>query len=305
LGREYMRRCGEHELVSAEVALETALALGDAGEYAEAVARLQPGIEQAEQLGRLGFSSGVLYEARARLAIGMHDREAFETYARRCEREYERAKNPALGTQLTQLHEQAQAAGVYTANTAYVAPRSLSPAAPETELESIHSRIAECVDAADRARCALTLLLEATNSVTGYLYEFGADRQARLVAALPDVPSDAGIEGWVEQHANAWWNPSHADDATADGTSSSTTADVTGGSSATADPDANAAPRYIDLDGRTLEPVLLIGDVASRRVLAGVLVLQTTPEQRIFPPRSLCATIAHELLAHGDAGEAP
>src|SRR5205085_6451448 len=142
---------------------------------------------------------GVFYEARARLAIGMRDREAFETYARRCEQEYERAKNPALGTQLTQLHEQAQAAGVYVASAGYVAPRSLSPAAPETEFESIHSRIAECIDAADRARCALTLLLEATYSVTGYLYEFGSDRRPRLIAALPDAPTDPGIERWVEQ----------------------------------------------------------------------------------------------------------
>lgn len=197
------------------------------------------------------------------------------------------------GGRLSQLHEQALTSGLIGAGAVYVIPRSIAPETPASELESVHSRIAECVDEADGARCALTLLLESTYSATGYLFGVDGDGRARLLAALPDAPHDPDVTRWVEQQTHAAGHNPQLDEETVSGTAASqATQSETG-----ADLDAAC---YVDAEGRTLEPVLLFADLGSRRVLSGVLALQTSPERRAFPPHKLRGAIANELLKRTD-----
>jgi len=191
------------------------------------------------------------------------------------------------------LYEEAQEAGLHSGTRADEIVRAISLKPSESEFESIHSRMAECLDASDRARCALTLLLQSTFSTTGYLYAVGADRRLGLVAALPDAPNDRELQRWVEQHATAWLDPAGAE--VASGTETISTVSDTGGASSAPE------PFYCDFEGRRLEPALLITESDGKYALSGVLVLHMTPPRHVFPPRELCATIARELLAYGDA----
>jgi hypothetical protein len=198
------------------------------------------------------------------------------------------------------LHEAAEAAGVCERGTSDEVVRIAMSTTPESEADSIHSRMAECVDASDRARCALTLLLQSTASATGYLYAAGPDRRLTLIAALPDVPDDLGLERWVEQRALACGGGESTEDVTAaDTTVSEANGEPPSVNEAGGAKDATAS-WYQDGWGRTLEAVPLFDARADRRYLAGVLVVHTLPTQRALPPRALCATIARELLDHSD-----
>jgi hypothetical protein len=172
---------------------------------------------------------------------------------------------------------------------------SIRPVANESEYETVHSRIAECVDGSDRARCALTLLLQATVSSAGYLYGMGEGRRLQLLAALPDAPTDDAIGRWLERYAQAWMEPNaEMDEVTLSGGGSASDTTETGGSEP-------SIARHLDHDGRWLEAAPLFHENGKERCLAALFVLQTGPRERLILPRELSATIARELLDRGDA----
>jgi hypothetical protein len=56
--------------------------------------------------------------------------------------------------------------------------------AAEAQNSTVVSRILECVDASDRARCALTMLLQSSDCYLGHLYGV----QGESLRALAGVP---------------------------------------------------------------------------------------------------------------------
>jgi hypothetical protein len=154
----------------------------------------------------------------------------------------------------------------------------------ESEYETIHSRMDECLDPGDRARCALTMLLQSMECFVGYLYGV-SDDGVKLLAFIPDVAPEPGIGDWARDYVRSELE---------------LYADMT----ATGDQDEEPAPsvprRYTDRDGRMFEPTLLIGGMGNEQHIAAVLVGLISTGPRTPPNRGLLSELASELLAHDD-----
>jgi tetratricopeptide (TPR) repeat protein len=301
LAQSYLAICTEQDLSAPDVRIAAADALSSLGLFEEAVRVLQPQLDEVERFGCVGLTAGIVHEMRARIALAANNRDSFELHIERCTREYERAHNPALAARVAALLEQARDVGLAPAQAAELL-RSLQPPPDTSEVDTLHSRIDECVDRDDRARCALTLLLQTAASRVGYLYATQGNQALELTAALPDDPLDRGVMGWVQQQAERWLNSAAlAEIETADSaetpthtseTSSQASESITGGLL-----DDDSPHQYRDVEGRMLETLMLVeGDV-----LAGVLVVESLSGQRTYVPARTSAVIAHELLARGDA----
>jgi hypothetical protein len=324
LARQYAQLCADEQLVSGDVGWRAALVLARAGECDEAVRILTPYIEQSEQLGRSGLAAGTFYETRARIAIAANDVVAFELFAERCAREYEKSNNAALKLQLVRLIDLAKERGLRPTDAITVMRHSLEPPAPESEFQTLHSRIAECVDRDDRGRCVLTLLLQTTASSLGYLYGAHDDRTLTLLGALPYAPLDQGVDRWVESYALKWLTRAEASgvDDEADTATEVEAEDVTqtlserpsqtgtetetgtgtGTETATGDMSRGQdfSHAYTDPDGRYLEALLLVEGVGRASRLSAVLVVETVSSQPVYLGHALRRRIASELLEHGD-----
>jgi hypothetical protein len=284
VGGEYLALFERERLVQPDhaVSLGMAQALCAAGQHASAVRTIESAIAESEQLGSIGLALGQLYETRARIAIRMQDRQSYERFSQACAKEYKRSYNPALGARFAKLVEDARQDDLTDVELPVEMRELLLSAEGADEYNTVHSRILECVDDADRARCALTLLLQSTESAAGYLFGVLAGRPT-LLAALPELAADDRLMAWVEARLTLERELS---------------GDVTGDQ---ADDDRpSVSERFTESDGRTLEAVFLLGSVERETRIAAVLVLHVPPGPRILPPRPLMTEIAEELLGHGD-----
>ena len=260
--------------------------MAQAGEYALACSTLERVIDMGEQRKRSGFGMGMLYEARARVAIWMDNRAAFDRYAEQSALAYATSKNPAFGAPLARLFDEARRRSIVPSDNAVAVHESLRPAAAESEYETVHSRIAECVDRDDRGRCALTLLLQSTTSASGHLYATSSLGALERIASLPEGASEPGMDEWAERHARVAFDQEN--DGATTGDEPDTRSDPP--------PDAQPTTRYRDRDSRFWQARPLFDGPT----LAGVLVLPVEGAQTALP-RELCEKVAHELVEHGDA----
>ena len=291
----YLQRAKEASIPAADLQLETALAHGKLGDYEGALARMNEALTTVEPQERAGLALGMFFEARARLAVWMRDPAAFDLYTDKTRREYERAHNPDLSSRLQSLLQEARERGLLP-NSAELRALSLPPlTSSESDLETVHSRIAECMDHTERARCALTLLLQGTYSTSGYLFGVHEGTRLELMASLPDPVEDPGIMSWLQRYSQSWFM-SPEEEATIDHgeTPHDTRSD-------TADGDAGRPEhRYRDREGRTLELALLIAGPFEARVLAGVLVVVVDSHSNTLPSLQLCKAVGDALLENGD-----
>jgi len=296
LARTYLKLCQEQELESSVLLMDTALVFSSLGEHEEAQQQLEILFRQAEAGKAKGLAMGSVYEVAAWLALGRRDMAAFESFRQACTRDYELSRNPALGARIAALIDEARELGMYASDTLLPLPPSILPAAENTEFDTIHSRIVECLDAADRARCSLTLLLQSTPSCTGYLYATSPERTLKLLAALPDPPADPGLQPWVERCAKSWTDRRDLDDVTvaesgpADETISSDVGTL-----------EEVSVHYVDTDFRPYTAMPLWDAQGGARNLIAVFVLEVRANERVNLPKALTAAIARELLDHGDA----
>jgi len=297
---EHARRdlafCDANELPNFEMRYYSGLALAKAGDCELGVRTVEEMLQRCEAYGQQGLAIGVGYEVRARIALLMRDQVTFEHYLERCTKTYEPTDNQALNARLDRLLEEARDAGVIARPTLTAKLDDKRPDAAESEYETIHSRIAECVDAADRGRCALTLLLQGTLSSTGYLYLLDTERSLQLVASLPYPPSDAGLSEWVASYAQEWLHPPEELDLATLATQTSS-----GSETLDADDSRQSQKHFVDSEGRTLEAAPLFDESSGARRLAGVFVQEITPREHVVPERALCVRVARELVSHGDA----
>jgi tetratricopeptide (TPR) repeat protein len=278
-GRQYFERYRADWAIG----IGLAQALAAAGEYEQALATLEPIIDSSVALGSAGFALGVLYEARARIAIRMGDRAGFARFAELCAAEYKRARNSALTARFTRLLEDAREHEVGDAKSALEICEILQQPANESEYNTVHSRILECVDESDRARCALTLLLQSTDSAVGYLYGV-RDGQPVLLAAVPEPPVGDTVSQWVDECLQA--ELATGADATQDNLGGETRSEL--------------AVQFSDSEGRHLEPIFLYAMQQRPLQIAAVLALHMPTGARTLPSRHLLEELANELLQHGD-----
>ncbi len=277
--RYYLERCDPQERGGSDTELSAAaaIALSRGGERDRAVRLLDNAIAHGCQIGRKGITLGLLYYARARLAIAMSERADFERFADLCADEFKRTKNPSMTAKLERLLQEAVRLELASELRSPHVQELLDMASVQSAYVTLQSRLDECFDTGDRARCALTLLLEHVRGFSGYLYGV-YDGGVKLIAALPDDSADAGIDAWVHGHVLAECGP----EVQADAASSQA-----------------PARRYTDQQGRIFEPVLLFGTRDGTELLAAVFVHQDAPDTQVSD-RAFLHTLAEALLVHGD-----
>jgi hypothetical protein len=288
-GFEHLDACDREHLLQAKSLIERefAVVLARAGEHQQAVAMIEPVVQWGESLGAVGLSLGMFYEARARVAMYMKDLPAFEAFAERCALEYKKGQNPVLSAKFAALLEDARQNGIEPSEPARELVALLGPGENETAHDTIRSRILECVDRNDRARCALTMLLQSTDACMGYLYGVH-EHEVVLLSGLPELMTDESLSAWVMRQVMA--------EADAEAI----------GKATLSDDDRDQAKqdyadgRYHDHEGRTFEATLLIGEREQEQRIAAVLVVACSLGPRMAPPRYMLFEIASRLLEHSD-----
>jgi len=159
----------------------------------------------------------------------------------------------------------------------------------------------ECADEGDRARCALTILLQSLESFAGYLYGVNESDHV-LLASLPEDEVDPELGDWFAELL--------ADELDA-------SPDVTRKSLSSLEPPPDTtrrarpgrdhsqiAFRYTDARGRIFEPLFLVRKNAGEQRLAAVLIFQAGRDTRRRPGLELQEELADQLLTHGDVSGA-
>ena len=308
LGQGYVEVANMHELSSAQryIYMEQARTLAVAGRHAEALAIADPLIEHMESSGSSGLALGTFFEARAHIAIAMGDREGFERAAARCAREYKKGNNPAISAKFARLMERAHQQGLAPAgaeleNSLRVV---VDPGQDETIDSTIVSRILECVDTFDRARCGLTILLQSSDAYLGYLYGVN-ERGLVALAGLPDSVAEPALEQWLASWVNAEQEfalqAATVTTATISVEPPATEMITVTASQPPEEPAGRSGvpPEYVDAEGRRFYPVMLLHEQDGQRKLAAVLAMQAELKRR-RPPALLLAQIASQLLSHND-----
>ncbi|HKP60584.1 MAG TPA: protein kinase [Polyangiales bacterium] len=285
-GQEYLRVAEREGLNSAnEVRAPLAWALARAGRPQEGLVMVQELLELLERARYSGIVVGTAFETGARISLMLGDRAGFDDHAQRCAAAWQVGNNRILNAKLARLLAEADP------SAAARAAETVDEATLGGEYETIHSRINECVDKSDRARCALTLLLQQAERFSGYLFAATSEHELSLLAALPEEPSPE-IERW----ANAWYRmeiSAHSGNVE--------TAEA-GKAPDTAPPDAvsGLSPHHRDRDGHRFEALLLTVPRERTLVAVGVLVLELH-QVRARANKGLMTQIASLMLAHGDA----
>jgi hypothetical protein len=285
-GLAYVDASQRHEISTTGqlVFVATAEALARRGRFDEAVAMLDPVIALAQERGQTGISIGSMCEARARIAVLMKDRPGFERYAGRCADEFRKGTSPFLAAKFARLIEDARQRDLGALPP--MAALENAGATQDGEFLTVHSRMLECVDEDDRARCALTMLLQDLESFAGAL--FGVNHGTpSLLAILPedDGAEAEAIERWLAQlirHELQQPEASTADSIDDD------------------DEREHRPPRFIRLNGRRYEPLFLTCTQDGQQVLAAVLAFHRQASSQHHPHRERLEEIARQLIDHRD-----
>jgi hypothetical protein len=297
--REYVAHVREHELSLRlpYLELEVSLLESQAGEHERAIERITSAIAEREATGVTGFPLGMFYETRARIAIRMRDREAFEAAAAKCATEYAKHPSPHLQIKYTGLIEDARQGHVVRADHDPIPPAlSLRPGREDAKAEALRNRLLECVDAGDRARCALTLLLESTDSYLGYLYGVHESGIVPL-AGLPDTKADPALESWLA----SWVVAERVSDEDELMTGTISHDDETAGDETRSLDGPPSTPTiFTDDEGRRFYATALSTTRDSSRRLVALLAVQITGVHLPTPRVALCSELASQLLDHGD-----
>ena len=302
--RTYVAQLREHHLSLRlqYLELEVSLLEAQAGEFDQAIERIEAATADREAVGVRGFPLGIFYETRARIAIWKRDREAFEAAAAKCAVEYAKDPSPHLQIKYAGLIDEARQRQVArSTHDPIPAALSLRPIPEDAEAEALRSRMLECVDAGDRARCALTLLLQSTDSYLGYLYGV-AESGIVPLAGLPETKADLGLEKWLASWVVAE-RVSNEDDLMT-GTISHDD-EIAGDETGTLDGGPSAATIYTDDEGRRFYATALSTTRDSTRTLVALLAVQITGVHLPAPRVALCAQLASHLLEHRDVTGIP
>jgi tRNA A-37 threonylcarbamoyl transferase component Bud32 len=296
-GWTYWQAVSAQELVSGwEVRGPLGLALAMAGQAEEGLRLVEDWRRDQELLGQGGIMVGAACEAAARICLALNDRVGFDRYVASCANAYRTEHNPVLSARLARLV--AEANGEASPSDTIDPQQIAADAAHIADYETIYSRIQECVDRSDRARCALTLLLQQTDRFGGYVYGYKHGEALTLLAALPDEP-DRALSEW----AASWFASEAAPDEPERGTDATEAITEASGSLATTGserrPPRSTSDRYRDRDGRTFEATLMTVWRDRESMTVGVLVLQNGKGAR-QPNRALLSQIGSLMLELGD-----
>lgn len=207
LGRDYFATARREALTPPIRCLVKPLAEAfvRAGHLEEAQALCDDALAELRADGVRGLWLGLLYEARASIAIARGDEAAFEREAALCAAEYRRGKNSTLVANYERLMREA-------ARRALRVPEKLASAAergagstttrqlPGAAWESVSMRLVACKDLEERAHCALAILLEHSGASAGYFYFLRQGRAERAAAIPSDIVVPAELDVFLDEY---------------------------------------------------------------------------------------------------------
>ncbi len=290
VGREHVAVCERLQLGATDrwVYQAFALALARFGEHTAAVELCERVIATNESLGISGLPLGALYETRARIAIAGEDEAGFERAVERCAIEYKKGGSPALAAKLARLVDEARKVEVLRSDPPPAASSLVEQTHTATEHHTVQSLMFECSDDRDRARCALTLLLNGSTSRAAHLYGV-RENGLELLSSLPEAGEDEAMLVWAEACLRAEID------------SCEVTETATAAIGAEREESNEHSPgRYADALGQVFEPVFLEQRDDAGVLIVAVLALHVPFSLRTVPPKDLLAQIADQLLEHGD-----
>jgi hypothetical protein len=169
LGESWSSRIAEevrfHRIVRA-----LALAESHIGEHDVALARLQPAIAQLEQMGASGVYLGVLYEARALIALEKRDKELHELNTRLACDQFRLVEDSAFFTRARRLSERKSTPTSSASSAAFDGHTTLARSGPDPVLGRAVAELSRGNDLGERARRALSLLCQTRSAEHGHLF---------------------------------------------------------------------------------------------------------------------------------------
>jgi hypothetical protein len=275
-----------HGQVITRSAIDVALALNEAkaGDFTSACARLDHLIAEGEAFGLQGVAIGSRHEIRARIAVWMNDRPAFEHHARLSKRHFHQGgADPAFAARYERLMQAARQHGF--------APGSEAPGAVVSDettvrsergttvsLTSLGSALTACSSREQRMRRALELLVENAAAQHGELFivtdaglslaastaeGLGGTEHIPILSRIVDVGSDAGADVF------------------------------------TAALELNA-PAQPDGSPTQVWPLLIAQPRSAATAIAGIATLHFAPSAAVRLPIELASLIATTLIDAGD-----
>jgi hypothetical protein len=168
-------------------------------------------------------------------------------------------------------------------------------------IDPLYDRFAECVDRADRAHCALSLVLQQAERRIGFLYA-ASDDGLILLGGIPEDSASPQVDTWIRGWFAGLPLRVGSSDAPTETLESATETERSTQTGAIVPLDLQP-PRLVTDDGGELEALPLMAANDPDRAVLGVFVLevdQVRGRSRLMPTRALLARIAEALRAHGD-----
>jgi tetratricopeptide (TPR) repeat protein len=299
VGRSAFELSERHDLQphNRMIAHATADALIATGRVEEALALAERMIAEVTAEGIRGLALGCFHELRARVAIAQDDGASFQKFADLCATEYRIGHNPALAAKHARLVRGAVQRGLVPATV----QRPSSPPGRESlapVLGIVRSRLLECENGSDRARCALTILSEHIQPAQAFIYGL-REGQATLLSSLHDDPEPAQLGVAVQRYLQRELQFEEVTDLSAP-------LDTDQRSHAESLEDSSARPETLSTtlasggSGDALYPVLLTSKREGQLTIAGVVALGFSGGRRNMPSASLLNALADALITHDD-----
>jgi hypothetical protein len=155
------------------IRMPLAVALARLGRTAEAEAHADTAIAQLTELGTTGLNLGLAYEARARVAVVVGNKEDFDRFLKLCAIHYHVTSGGPLATHYERLVREER---LLNAPPELLQSRiGAENTTPSMSTTRVRERLA-AMDPEDRARTALELLLEESGADEGVLFRFQGDK---------------------------------------------------------------------------------------------------------------------------------
>jgi hypothetical protein len=274
--------CKREGLEHARRAIEraTVLALIAADRLEEARDRSEQLVADEESDGTQGTIMMLCYISQARVAIARRDLTGFESSANRCLEICEKTDSPALKAQYERLREDARRAELGTSMKSFPADHQTLDM-PSARSSTASKRLIECVNAKERARCALLLVLEETAGDAGFLFGI-RQGSLELIAAVPADKPPEGLSQGLEAIVRSEFDATSA-----------------------VDPQMLAAFDSTELTHQAVtrlgfEPIVLFAHREQDVVIAGVAAIAKKPEWRGPPQTQVLRVVADALIENSD-----
>jgi hypothetical protein len=289
---EALAVCDARGVESSAYDLVRVLALCEAklGNGARACELLDPLIRKQTELGVTGLQLGLSTEARARAAIWLEDRQAFDHYASLTAREYRHGADSPLGARFERLLQEATRHGMQTSIQLSDFATSTMLGDATTFLHDVHGAVLRAMQGAqtpqDRAGRALRLLCEAHGAGAGHLF-LRASGVFMLRASHPGAAPPEGLRRVAHEYLLEQQSKTDM-----------ISSDIETGELE----EEESSLRVAEVDGIRYKLLLLSCAVAGTGRLAGVAAIVEGTESAHPSQAILLSSLATHFVRSGDLG---